>query len=42
MTSRSSKNHSDCFCYICGEFKPVDNRMSIADLNEKHIMHILE
>ena len=24
--SRSCKNHPDSFCYICGEFKIIDER----------------
>ena len=35
MTSRSCKNHRDCFCYICGEYKPVYNRKSITDFVRK-------
>ena len=31
MTSRLCKNHLDCFCYICGEYKTVENRKSITD-----------
>ena len=31
MTSRPYKNHLDCFCYICGEYKTVENRKSITD-----------
>ena len=35
MTSRSCKNHPDCFCYICGEWKTVDNRKSITNFVRK-------
>ena len=35
MASRSCKNHPDCFCYICGEYKTVDNRKSITDFVRK-------
>ena len=35
MTSRSCKNHPDCFCYICSEYKTVDNRKSIIDFAQK-------
>ena len=35
MTSRSCKNHPDCFCYICGEYKTVDTRKSITDFVRK-------
>ena len=32
---KSCKNHPDCFCYICGECKTVDNRKSITDFVQK-------
>ena len=35
MTSRSCQNYPDCFCYICGEWKTVDNRKSITDFVRK-------
>ena len=35
MTSRSCKNHPDCFCYVCGECKTVDNRKSITNFVQK-------
>ena len=35
MTSRSCKNHPDSFCYICGEYKTVDNWKSITDFVRK-------
>ena len=35
MTSRSCKNDPDRFCYICGEWKTVDNRKSITDFVRK-------
>ena len=35
MTSRSCKNHPDCFCYICGEYKTVDNRKSNTEFVQK-------
>ena len=35
MTSRSYKNHPDCFCYICGEWKTVDNGKSTIDFVRK-------
>ena len=35
MTSRSWKNRPVCFCYICGEYKTVDNRKSIRDIVRK-------
>ena len=34
-SSRSCKNHSDSFCYICGEFKTANNRKSIIDFVRK-------
>ena len=35
MASRSCKNYPDCFCYICGEYKTVENRKSITDFKRK-------
>ena len=35
MTPRSCKNHPDCFCYICGKYKTVDNRKSITNFVQK-------
>ena len=35
MTSRSCKNHPDFLCYICGEYKTLDNRKSITDFVRK-------
>ena len=35
MTSRAGQNHRDCFCYICGEYKTVNNRKSITDFVQK-------
>ena len=35
MTSRAGQNHCDCFCYICGEYKTVNNRKSITDFVRK-------
>ena len=35
MASRSCKNHSDCFCYICGKYKTIDNKNSITDFVRK-------
>ena len=35
MTSKSCKNHPDCFCYICGGYKTVDNRQFITDFVRK-------
>ena len=35
MKSRFCKNHYDCFCYVCGEYKTVENRKSITDFVRK-------
>ena len=35
MTSGPWKNYPDCFCYICGECKTVDNRKSITNFERK-------
>ena len=35
MTSRSCKNHPDCFGYICGEYTTVDNQKFIIDFAQK-------
>ena len=32
---RSSKNHPDSFCYICGEFKISDERNRVTELIQK-------
>ena len=35
MTPRSCKNHPDCFFYICGKYKTLDNRKSITNFVQK-------